>query len=49
VSQYYPRELANEMLYEDACKYLSDSTECNKYRNGAFNSGSSVLLPLTVN
>jgi hypothetical protein len=48
ITQAYPADYVNRILYGDVCGFFSNQTFCRQFRSGIFQSGWSVLLPMTV-
>jgi hypothetical protein len=48
ITQAYPADYVNSILYGDVCGFFTNQTFCRQFRSGIFESGWSVLLPMIV-
>ena len=48
MTEKYPPNFVNSVLYGDVCPYFSSPSFCTSFRNKVFNSGFSILIPLAI-
>ena len=48
MTEMYPPNFVNSVLYGDVCPYFSSPSFCASFRNKVFNSGFSILIPLAI-